>query len=127
MGLAAWIVEKFRSWSDCGGDVDAYFTRDLLLTNIMIYWVTGSINASAWPYYMRRHGPWIVPEGDLVTVPCGYAEFPREFLTPPRSLAERMYANIVRWTRMERGGHFPALEAPAALAKEIRAFFRPLR
>ena len=127
VGLAAWIVEKFRSWSDCGGDVDAYFTRDLLLTNIMIYWVTGSINASAWPYYMRRHGPWIVPEGELVTVPCGYAEFPREFLTPPRSLAERMYANIVRWTRMEHGGHFPALEAPDALAKEIRAFFRPLR
>ena len=127
VGLAAWIVEKFRSWSDCGGDVDGYFTRDLLLTNIMIYWLTGSINASAWPYYMRRHGPWIVPEGEKVTVPCGYAEFPAEFLTPPRSLAERMYANITRWTKMKRGGHFPALEDPHALAEEIRAFFKPLR
>ena len=127
VGLAAWIIEKFRSWSDCGGDVEAYFTRELLLTNVMIYWVTASINASAWPYYMRRHGPWIVPDGELVTTPCGYAEFPREILTPPRSIAERTYGNIVRWTRMDRGGHFPALADPQALTEEIRAFFRPLR
>lgn len=126
VGLAAWIVEKFRGWSDCGGDVDAYFGRDVLLTNIMLYWLTGAINASFWPYYARMHGPWIVPEGERVMVPTGYAEHPREILTPPRSLAEVTYGNIQRWTRMPRGGHFPALEAPEALADEIRTFFRPL-
>ena len=127
VGLAAWIVEKFRSWSDCEGDVDSYFGRDVLLTNIMLYWLTRSINASCWPYYARKHGPWIVPQGEKVMVPTGYAEHPRDILTPPRSVAEGMYGNIQRWTRMPRGGHFPALEAPEALAKEIRTFFRPLR
>jgi microsomal epoxide hydrolase len=126
VGLAAWIVEKFRGWSDCGGDVDGYFGRDVLLTNIMLYWLTGAINASFWPYYARMHGPWIVPEGEKVMVPTGYAEHPLEILTPPRSLAEVTYGNIQRWTRMPRGGHFAALEAPEALAEEIRAFFRPL-
>jgi pimeloyl-ACP methyl ester carboxylesterase len=127
VGLAAWIVEKFHRWSDCDGDLDRHIGRDVLLTNIMIYWLTGSINASCWPYYARMHGPPIVPAGEKVTVPTGYAEHPREILTPPRSLAEGTYGNIQRWTRMPRGGHFPALEAPAALAEEIRAFFRPLR
>jgi pimeloyl-ACP methyl ester carboxylesterase len=127
VGLAAWIVEKFRGWSDCGGDVDGHFGRDVLLTNIMLYWLTGTINASFWPYYARLHGPWIVPEGEKVMVPTGYAEHPREILTPPRSLAEGLYGNIQRWTRMPRGGHFAALETPEALAEEIRAFFRPLR
>jgi pimeloyl-ACP methyl ester carboxylesterase len=127
VGLAAWIVEKFRGWSDCDGEVDRHIGRDVLLTNIMIYWLTGAINASCWPYYARMHGPPIVPAGEKVTVPTGYAEHPREILTPPRSLAEGTYGNIQRWTRMPRGGHFPALEAPEALAEEIREFFRPLR
>ena len=99
----------------------------MLLTNIMLYWLTGTINASFWPYYARLHGPWIVPAGEKVMVPTGYAEHPREILTPPRSLAERMYGNIQRWTCMPRGGHFASLEAPEALAEELRAFFRPLR
>jgi pimeloyl-ACP methyl ester carboxylesterase len=127
VGLAAWIVEKFRSWSDCNGDLDAHFSRDVLLTNIMLYWITGAIGSSFWPYYARLHEPWIVPSGERVNVPTGYAEFPREILTPPRSLAENTYGNIVRWTRMTSGGHFAALEAPQQLAEEIRAFFRPLR
>lgn len=127
-GLAAWIVEKFRAWSDCGGDPAGYFGRDVLLTNIMLYWVTGAIGSSFWPYYARRHDPeWIVPAGGRVAVPCGYAEFPKEILSPPRSVAERMYGDIRRWTPMPRGGHFAALEEPEALAREIRAFFRPLR
>jgi pimeloyl-ACP methyl ester carboxylesterase len=99
----------------------------MLLTNIMLYWLTGAINASFWPYYARTHGPRIVPAGEKVMVPTGYAEHPREILTPPRSLAEGTYGNIRRWTRMPRGGHFPALETPDALAEELRAFFRPLR
>lgn len=127
VGLAAWIVEKFRAWSDCKGDLDAHFSRDVLLTNIMLYWVTGAIGSSFWPYYARLHEPWIVPPDDKVMTPMGYAEHPREILTPPRSIAELTYGNITRWTRMSSGGHFPALEAPQQLAEEIRAFFRPLR
>ena len=127
VGLAAWIIEKFRSWSDCEGNLDAHFSRDVLLTNVMLYWITGAIGSSFWPYYARAHEPWIVPAGEKVMVPTGYAEHPREILTPPRSLAELVYGNIVRWTRMPRGGHFPALEAPRQLAEDIRAFFRPLR
>jgi len=126
-GLAAWIIEKFRAWSDCSGDLDKHFGRDVLLTNIMMYWVTGAIGSTFWPYYARLHEPWFVPDGATVNVPTGYAEYPREILTPPRSMAEAFYSNIQRWTRMPRGGHFPALEAPDALAAEIRGFFASLR
>jgi microsomal epoxide hydrolase len=123
VGLAAWIVEKFHRWSDSGGDIDNHFTRDVLLTNIMLYWLTGAIGSTFWPYYARLHEPWIVPDGASVTVPTAYAEHPREILTPPRSLAEPFYVNIQRWTRMAAGGHFPALECPEALASDIAAFF----
>ena len=126
-GLAAWIIEKFRAWSDCGGDVESVFTKDELLANISLYWFTGAIGSSFWPYYARMHGPWPIPEGAVVTVPTGYAEFPREILRPPRSMAERTFTDIRRWSVMPRGGHFAAMEQPDALAAEIRAFFRPLR
>jgi len=125
-GLAAWIVEKFRAWSDCGGDVERVFTKDQLLANIALYWFTGAIGSSFWPYYARRHGPWPIPDRG-VGVPMGYAEFPREIIHPPRSVAETMYTDIRRWTVMERGGHFAAMEQPEALAREIVEFFRPLR
>jgi pimeloyl-ACP methyl ester carboxylesterase len=126
-GLAAWIIEKFRAWSDCGGDVESVFARDRLLANISLYWFTGAIGSSFWPYYARMHGPWPIPEGATVEVPTGYAEFPREMLRPPRSLAARTYRDIRRWSVMPRGGHFAALEQPDALAQEMRAFFRALR
>jgi len=125
-GLAAWIVEKFRSWSDCGGDVESVFSRDELLSNITLYWLTGAIGSSFWPYYARMHGPWPIPD-DGVRVPTGYCQFPAEILRPPRSVAERLYRDIRRWTVMPKGGHFAAMEQPDALAEEIRAFFRPLR
>jgi len=126
-GLAAWILEKFRAWSDCGGDVESVFTKDELLANISLYWLTGAIGSSFWPYYARMHGPWPIPEGAAVTVPTGYAAFPREILRPPRSIAEQTFTDIRRWSVMEHGGHFAAMEQPDALAHEIRAFFRPLR
>jgi pimeloyl-ACP methyl ester carboxylesterase len=126
-GLAAWIVEKFRVWSDCGGDVESVFTKDQLLANISLYWFTGAIGSSFWPYYARMHGPWPIPEGVTIDVPTGYCEFPREILRPPRSLANRTYTDIRRWSVMPRGGHFAAMEQPDALADEVRAFFRPLR
>lgn len=125
-GLAAWIIEKFRAWSDCDGDPLTVFTRDELLANISLYWFTGAIGSSFWPYYYRLHNPWPIPPGCRIAVPTGYAAFPREILRPPRSLAEQQY-NITRWTPMARGGHFAAMEQPQALAEDVRAFFRPLR
>src|SRR5580704_3142792 len=125
-GLAAWIGEKFRAWSDCGGDVDSAFSKDALLANISLYWFTGAIGSSFWPYYARMHGPWPIPDGGIA-VPTGYCEFPREILRPPRSMAARTFTDIRRWSVMPRGGHFAAMEQPQALAEELRAFFRPLR
>jgi microsomal epoxide hydrolase len=126
-GLAAWIAEKFRAWSDCGGDVESAIGRDRMLGNIAFYWFTGAINASFWPYYARRHAPPIIPPGGKIGVPMGYAEFPREIAKPPRSLADRIFTDIRRWSVMPRGGHFAALEQPALLADEVRAFCRGLR
>jgi microsomal epoxide hydrolase len=119
-GLAAWIAEKFHKWSDDP------VPRDDLLANISLYWFTGAIGSSFWPYYARMHRPWPIPEGATVDLPVGYAEFPKEILRPPRSLAQRTYTHIVRWEKLARGGHFAALEQPAALAGEIEALFRPL-
>src|SRR6266566_4784786 len=123
VGLAAWIVEKFRAWSDCGGDVERSFSKDELLTNVMLYWVTGAIGSSFWPYYARYHAPWPIADGQRIEVPTAYADFPKEIIRPPRSWAERVY-NIKRWTVMPSGGHFAALEEPRLLAEDIRAFFR---
>ncbi|HYZ61318.1 MAG TPA: epoxide hydrolase [Acetobacteraceae bacterium] len=126
-GLAAWIVEKFRAWSDNDGTIESAISRDRMLANIALYWFTGCIGASFWPYYARMHGQWPIPDGRTVDVPMGYAAFPREIRRPPRSVAEQAYTDIRRWTVMEQGGHFAAMEQPAALAAEIAAFFRPLR
>jgi len=126
-GLAAWIVEKFRVWSDCDGDVESAFSRDHLLANIALYWFTGAIGSSFWPYYARSHGTWPIPDGETVDVPMGYCQFPKEIRRPPRSLAERTYSDIRRWSVMGKGGHFAAMELPEVLAREIAAFFRPLR
>lgn len=127
VGLAAWLVEKFRAWTDCAGDPERAISRDEILANISLYWFTGAIGSSFWPYYARMHGPWPIPDGATIDVPMGYVEFPKEILRPPRSLAARTYRDIRRWSVMERGGHFAALEQPQALAREIREFFRPLR
>jgi microsomal epoxide hydrolase len=126
-GLAAWIVEKFRAWSDCGGDVERAIGRDRMLADISLYWFTGAIGSSFWPYYARLHGSVILPPGEAIAVPTGYAQFPREILKPPRHVAARVFKDIRRWTVMEKGGHFAALEQPELLAREVRAFFRELR
>ncbi len=125
--LAAWIAEKFHTWTHNGGRIEDAVSRDRLLADISLYWFTGAITSSFWPYYSRLHGGWPIPIGETVDVPTGYAEFVVEILKPPRSLAERMYTDIRRWTVMERGGHFAALEQPEALANEIVAFFQELR
>ena len=125
-GLAAWIVEKFRTWSDCGGDVERRFTKDQLLTNVMIYWLTETANSSCRLYYEALHAGKLAPRGLRVDVPTGCAIFPGEMVKPPRRWAERAY-NVQRWTRMPSGGHFAAMEEPRALVEDVRAFFRPLR
>jgi pimeloyl-ACP methyl ester carboxylesterase len=126
-GLAAWIVEKFRSWSDCDGIPENAISRDHMLADISLYWFTGAIGSSFWPYYGRLHSTWPISPAAPVTVPTGYAAFPKEIIVPPRSVAEKTYTNIQRWTVMKKGGHFAAMEQPAALAEEIQGFFRGLR
>jgi pimeloyl-ACP methyl ester carboxylesterase len=102
-------------------------SKDFLLTNIMIYWVTGAIGSSFWPYYAVRHGePALAAPGERIPVPAAHARFPKEIIQVPRSWAETVY-DIRRWTEMESGGHFAAAEEPAALAADLREFFRDLR
>lgn len=128
-GLAAWIIEKFRAWSDCGGDVESRFSRDWLLTNLTIYWATQTITSSTRLYWDYRHHGTPLTADDPVPTPAGFAIFANDFCPPgrpPRELAERYY-NVRRWTEFERGGHFPALEEPELLARELREFFRPFR
>ena len=127
VGLAAWIVEKFRAWTDCNGVPENALSRDEMLANISLYWFTGAIGSSFWPYYARLHGPWPIPKGKTVDVRTGYVEFPKEIIRPPRGLAARTYTDIRRWTVEPKGGHFAALEQPEVLAREIRGFFATLR
>ena len=125
-GLAAWIVEKYRRWSDCGGDVETRFTKDELLTTVTIYWVTESINSSTRLYYEAFSKPWNLGKYEKIQVPVGIAAFPSENTVPSREWSERSY-NVQHWTDMPAGGHFAALEEPINLAKDIRDFFRGLR
>ncbi len=124
-GLAAWIVEKFHGWSDNDGDVESAFTKDELLTNVTLYWVTETITSASRLYYESGNTPSTRPVG-YIDVPTGAAMFPKEISFTPRRWAEARY-NIVRWTVMPRGGHFAALEEPELLVDDIRAFFRELR
>ena len=125
-GLAAWIVEKYRTWSDCGGDVESRFTKDELLTTITIYWVTQSINSSTRLYYESFFQDWDLAKDEKIQVPVAIASFPRENSVPLREWAERSF-NIQQWTDMPSGGHFAALEEPDRLVEDIRKFFRGLR
>jgi pimeloyl-ACP methyl ester carboxylesterase len=121
-GLLAWILEKYRAWSDCGGDVSARFSDDFLLTQASLYWFTETISTSFRPYYERYNR--FVPRVERVEVATGVASFPADIGgRPPRSWVERVY-NVARYTLMPRGGHFAAYEEPALLADDITAFFR---
>jgi pimeloyl-ACP methyl ester carboxylesterase len=122
-GLAGWLVEKYRAWTDCGGEVERALTREEILTLITLYWVTGSITSSLRLYFEFRTSKDALAPNQKVEVPVGFADFPREILRAPRSMAERVYT-IARWTEMPRGGHFAALEQPELLAQDLWAFFR---
>jgi pimeloyl-ACP methyl ester carboxylesterase len=125
-GLAAWLVEKYRSWSDCGGDVERRFTKDELLTQVTLYWVTETINSANRLYYERDRHPRAFGPEDRVRVPTAVTIFPGDIDRPPREWGERVY-DVRRWTVMPRGGHFAALEEPELLAQDIREFFRGQR
>jgi pimeloyl-ACP methyl ester carboxylesterase len=124
-GLAAWIVEKLRAWSDCGGDIESVFTKDEILTNVTIYWLTQTIGSSMRMYAANGAIP---PEqlARRVEVPSGFSLFPGDILTPPLAWLERM-ANVQRVTTPARGGHFAPFEQPELYAQELRDFFRPYR
>jgi pimeloyl-ACP methyl ester carboxylesterase len=132
-GLAAWMTEKFRAWSDCDGNIESRFTKDELLTHIMIYWATESIGTSFLPYYDYANASaltWIKEGMKKWTgssrVPAAFALFPKDISQPPREWAERFF-NVQRWTAMPRGGHFAAMEESELLAEDIRIWFRAFR
>lgn len=124
-GLAAWIVEKLRAWSDCAGDIERRFTKDEVLTNVTLYWLTATIGSSMRMYSANA----AIPPAQLarrVEVPSGFSLFPADIGRPPRAWLERT-ANVVRVTEPPRGGHFAPFEEPELYAEELRAFFRPFR
>ena len=126
VGLLAWIVEKWRAWSDCDGDVVARFGSEALLTNAMLYWASGCIRSSVQWYAAHRRRPPAAVRPVRIEVPTGVADFPKEVVRPPRSAVERKY-RLVHWSEMARGGHFAALEEPRALALDVQRFFRAFR
>jgi microsomal epoxide hydrolase len=125
-GLAAWIVEKFRAWSDCDGHPENAFTRDRLLTNISVYWFTGTITSSTRLYYEVFHSPRMRFFASRVQVPTGVARFPKEVMRFPRAWVEQRY-HVTHWSEHRRGGHFAAMEQPRAFVEDVRAFFRSVR
>jgi len=124
-GLLAWIVEKLRTWSDCDGHPENCFTRDQMLTNVMLYWATQTSASSARLYWESRHGGGTQPL-PFVTAPTGVARYPKEILRWPRPWVARQY-NVVHWAVMERGGHFAAMEQPELFVDDLRTFFRSVR
>lgn len=128
LGLAAWLVEKRRRWSDCGGDVERRFSKDDLLTSVMLYWVTQTFGSSLRYYAEALRAPWQASHAQMpvVQAPTGVMLFPGEIFHPPRRWLQRYY-NLQRLTRVAAGGHFAPMEEPAAVVDDLRAFFRPLR
>jgi pimeloyl-ACP methyl ester carboxylesterase len=125
VGQLAWIVEKFKEWTDSGDRPEDAVDRDQLLSNVMLYWLTGTAGSSARIYYERAHADYWGQPPAPSTTPTALADFPRENFIALRHIAERSN-NIVRWTSFDRGGHFAAMEQPDLLVGDIRAFFRQL-
>jgi len=128
VGTAAWLWERRRAWSDHGGDVLDVFSRDELITLASIYWLTGSITTSLRLYFDHFNAPWplVHDRSPTIEVPTAFAIFPKELVLLPRSVAAA-HSDLRQWTLMEKGGHFGPVEAPAAVAEDLRRFFRPLR
>ena len=130
VGLCAWIVEKFWSWTDCDGHLDNVLTRDEVLDDVTLYWLTATGASSARLYWesIKQVSEWFTQSNtDTVAVPTGCSIFPKEVLRPSRRWAARRYTDIRHWHELEKGGHFAAFEQPDVFVDEVRAFFRQLR
>lgn len=127
VGLLAWIVEKWRTWTDPEGHVEDYFSKDELLTYVTIYWATETINSANRSYYERSHDGRKLTLTDKITVPTGVALTTEAVEHAPREWVERRYTDLRRWTEFSKGGHFMAAEQPELVAAEIREFFREFR
>ena len=125
-GLLAWIVEKLRAWSDCDGDPERVFTRDQMLTNVMLYWTTQTIASSVRLYWETEQSGVLSRPLPFVEVPTGVARYPKEVLRWPRSWVEQQF-NVTRWADLPRGGHFAAMEQPELFGDDVTAFFRTVR
>jgi microsomal epoxide hydrolase len=127
LGAAAWIVEKFKVWSDSGSNIESAFTKDQLLTNVMIYLVTDTLATGVW-FYRGALDDRATPPRGKVQPPMGFASFPGEMpaLNPPRSILEANF-NVVQYTKMSKGGHFACLEQPKLFVDDVRSFFRKVR
>jgi pimeloyl-ACP methyl ester carboxylesterase len=125
-GLASWIVEKFRNWSDCDGDVFSVFPPEVLIDNLMIYWISNTIGSSVRYYYEATHLRPKLQAGDFVRAPTAVAMWPKDIALAPRELAARLY-NVQRYTVFAKGGHFPAWEQPVLYAEDLRQFISTVR
>lgn len=126
IGLCAWIIEKFNSWSDNEGNLENIFTKDEILANVTLYWVTQSIHSSIRIYNENSKNPMKFGINDFVTPPVAYANFPKELSRPPKAYMSKGY-NVKQWTNMPKGGHFAAMEKPELLAEDIIKFFKSIK
>lgn len=126
VGLAGWLLERRRNWSDCDGDLESVYSRDQLITTIMLYWVTGTIGSSLRYYWETALEDRPLAGGTRIDVPVAVGVLPRDVSALPRRHAEED-TDLRRWTRFPRGGHFGPAEVPDLLVEDLRAFFRPLR
>ncbi|SFR82743.1 epoxide hydrolase family protein [Maribacter stanieri] len=126
IGLCGWIIEKFNAWSDNNGDIENSFTKQELLANVTLYWLTQTIHSSIRMYHEISNSPLKFKKDDFIKTPVGFAKFPKEIPTPPRDYIEKGF-NVVHWTEMSKGGHFPALEQPKLLADDMIRFFEKLK
>ena len=122
IGLCAWIVEKMYGWADCKGNIENVFTKDELLSNVMLYWVTETIHSSVRLYGENKKAPLKLGKDSFINIPVGIARFRFEEPFPPRKYIERGF-NIQHWSDFPEGGHFPAIEKPEILAEDICEFF----
>jgi hypothetical protein len=125
-GLAAWLVDKYRRWSDCDGDVERRFSKDDICDLLTIYWATGTITSSMRTYAAEARSRWRFEPGERVAVPAAVADFPAEITRPPREWVERSFSDLRRWTTFDRGGHFAAFEEPELLAEDVNVFLEEL-
>jgi pimeloyl-ACP methyl ester carboxylesterase len=126
IGLAAWLVDKYRRWSDCDGEVERRFSKDALCDFLTVYWATATIGSSMRIYAAEARDRWRLAPGNRITVPAAVADFPAELVRPPREWTERVLGDLRRWTSFDRGGHFAAFEEPELLGDDLVEFLATL-